>query len=165
MPFTVLHLGIGTSFKAVQTQRFSLMIFAGTQVLMDIEPLMGLILKWNTLHLYTHNLLGALLIAGLATILGRPISQFVLEKLSIKNCKITWNVALFSAFIGSFSHILLDALMHQDMYPFFPLSMKNPLLDLINYKAIFWGCILSIVIGLIITILRLRQTQNQSAKP
>lgn len=162
MPFTPLHLGIGTSFKAVQTQRFSLMVFAGTQVLMDIEPLLGLILKWNTLHLYTHNLLGAILIAGIAALFGRPSSQFVLKKLTDKNWKITWKVAIFSAFIGSFSHVLLDALMHQDMYPFFPLSMQNPLLDLIEYRTIFWGCILSIVIGAIISIIKLMKSKNES---
>ncbi len=43
MPITPLHLGIGCCCKAIGQQRFSMMIFAGTQVLMDIEPLLGLI--------------------------------------------------------------------------------------------------------------------------
>ena len=43
MPFTPLHLGVGACCKAVGQRRFSFMIFAGTQVLMDIEPLLGLI--------------------------------------------------------------------------------------------------------------------------
>lgn len=155
MPFTPLHLGIGASLKAVQTQRFSLMVFAGTQVLMDIEPLLGLILKWNTLHLYTHNLLGAVVIAAIAALFGRPSSQFVLKKLSYKNWKITWKVAISSAVFGSLSHVLLDAFMHHDMYPFFPFSMSNPMLHLVDYNVIFWGCILSLLIGGIISIIRI----------
>lgn len=155
MPFTPLHLGIGTCFKAAQNQRFSWVIFAGAQVLMDVEPLLGLIFNWDTLHLYTHNLLGALLIGGVAVLWGRPIGQFTLKKLSYKNWKITWRVAIYSALIGSFSHVLLDALMHADMYPFFPLSMKNPLLHLVDYTVIFWGCVLSLLIGAIILIIRM----------
>ncbi|MEG1399527.1 MAG: hydrolase, partial [Acinetobacter sp.] len=46
MPFTPLHLGVGACCKAVGQRHFSFMIFAGTQVLMDIEPLLGLIYGW-----------------------------------------------------------------------------------------------------------------------
>jgi hypothetical protein len=42
---------------------------------MDIEPL-GIIRAGPHLHLYTHNLLGALLIALLATPIGKVMSEF-----------------------------------------------------------------------------------------
>lgn len=61
MPLTPLHLGIATCCKATANHRFSFLIFAGTQVIMDLEPLFGILLKWQTLHLYTHNLISALL--------------------------------------------------------------------------------------------------------
>ena len=98
------------------------MIFAGTQVLIDLEPLLGMIYGWQYLHFYTHNFIGALLIGGLATLLGKPISEWVLKFFNYPAWQISWKVAALSAFVGSFSHIFLDALMHSDMYPFFPLS-------------------------------------------
>lgn len=55
MPVTPLHLGIGACCKAVGQKRFSFMIFAGTQVLMDIEPLLGLIYGWLPTYLHTQS--------------------------------------------------------------------------------------------------------------
>ena len=147
MPFTPLHLGIGAGFKAVQHRPFSFLIFAGTQVLMDIEPLLGLIYSWETLHLYTHNLVGAFIIGGLAVLFGRPITQWVLRILAYSHWQISWKTAWMSAMIGSFSHVLLDAFMHHDMYPFFPITLHNPLLHLVPYPLIFSLCILGIILG------------------
>ena len=33
---------------------------------------------------------------------------------------------MISAYIGAFSHVLLDGIMHDDMRPFFPLTDANP---------------------------------------
>ena len=148
MPFTPLHLGVGACCKAVGQRRFSFMIFAGTQVLMDIEPLLGLIYNWQYLHLYTHNLIGATLIGSIALLMGKPISQWVLRSiLNIKNWRISWRTAAISAYIGSFSHIFLDAFMHHDVYFFYPWILKNPLLGLLSYSVIFYSCISAILFG------------------
>ena len=148
MPFTPLHLGVGSCCKAVGQRRFSFMIFAGTQVLMDIEPLLGLIYNWQYLHLYTHNLIGATLIGSIALLIGKPISQWVLRSiLNYKNWSISWRTAAISAYIGSFSHIFLDAFMHHDVYFFYPWILKNPLLGLLSYSVIFYSCISAILFG------------------
>ena len=148
MPFTPLHLGLGASCKAIAHKKFSFMIFAGTQVLMDLEPLFGMILGWNTLHLYTHHLLGALLIGCIAIVIGKPISEFTLRVIfKESNWQISWKNAMLSAFIGSFSHLFLDALMHTDMYPFFPLSQTQILATLVPYSFIFYGCLVGLAIG------------------
>lgn len=148
MPFTPLHLGVGACCKAVGQRRFSFMIFAGTQVLMDIEPLLGLIFNWQYLHLYTHNLIGATLIGSIALLIGKPISQWVLRSiLNYKNWSISWRTAAISAYIGSFSHIFLDAFMHHDVYFFYPWILKNPLLGLLSYSVIFYSCISAILFG------------------
>ncbi|MCV2444149.1 DUF4184 family protein [Acinetobacter bereziniae] len=154
MPITPLHLGLGTTCKGIGNHRFSLLIFSGVQVLMDIEPLLGMILGWNTLHLYTHNLIGALLIALIATPIGKVMSEFVLRRLlKQKNWQITWQVATLSALTGSFSHILLDGLMHADMYPFYPFSQTQFLLNLIPYSFIFYGCFIGFIFGGILFLL------------
>ena len=148
MPFTPLHLGVGACCKAVGQRRFSFMIFAGTQVLMDIEPLLGLIYNWQYLHLYTHNLIGATLIGSIALLMGKPISQWVLRSiLNHKNWSISWRTAAISAYIGSFSHIFLDAFMHHDVYFFYPWILKNPLLGLLSYSVIYYSCISAILFG------------------
>ncbi|MCH7337587.1 DUF4184 family protein [Acinetobacter sp. NIPH 2699] len=148
MPFTPLHLGVGACCKAVAQQRFSFMIFGGTQILMDIEPLLGLIYGWQYLHIYTHNLLGATLIGGMALLIGKPISQWILRSiLKYRDWKISWKTAAMSAYIGSFSHILLDAFMHHDVYFFYPWILKNPLLHLIPYSLIFYSCIFTAIFG------------------
>ena len=115
---------------------------------MDIEPLIGIIRGWTTLHLYTHNLLGALLIALPAVPIGKVMSEFCLRNLFKQaNWQITWQVATVSALVGSFSHIFLDALMHADMYPFYPLSYSQVLLNMIPYNFIFYGSLGSVDIS------------------
>lgn len=52
-------------------------------MLIDLEPLLGMIYGWQYLHFYTHNFIGALLIGGAATLLGKPISEWVLKFLII----------------------------------------------------------------------------------
>ncbi|MEG0482514.1 MAG: DUF4184 family protein [Acinetobacter sp.] len=155
MPFTPLHLGLGASCKTIGNKKFSFLIFTGTQVLMDLEPLLGMTLGWNTLHLYTHNLVGALLIGIVAILTGKPISEWVLKNIFKEpHWKISWKVAIYSAFIGSFSHILLDALMHADMYPFYPFSTSKVLLDLIPYHFIHYACLFGFAIGAIVFLIR-----------
>lgn len=147
MPFTPLHLGLGTVTKTVLQQHFSFMIFAGTQVLMDIEPLLGMLYGWQELHRHTHHLLGALLIGTLALLLGKPMSEFILKYRQFEHWKISWRVATVSALFGSFSHVLLDALMHSDMSPFYPLSNSQILLNLIPYTWLLYSCLAGIFIG------------------
>lgn len=79
MPFAPIHLGPGAAFKAIGGRHFSFMVFGGTQVLMDIEPLIGMLRGWDVLHGYTHTLLGALVIGTLAGLIGRPISAWGLR--------------------------------------------------------------------------------------
>lgn len=110
MPFTPLHLGPAVILKGVLNHRFSFMVFGGTQVLMDIEPLLGLMYGWDILHGPTHTFIGATGIALGATILGKPISNFALSRLNIPHKRITWSVSALSAFIGAWSHIVLDSI-------------------------------------------------------
>lgn len=67
------------------------MVFGGAQVLMDIEPLLGLIQNRLVLHGYTHTLAGALLIGLAAALTGRPISAFVIlwNRLAAGNARVS----------------------------------------------------------------------------
>ena len=149
MPFTPFHLGPGAVFKAVGGRHFSFMVFGGTQVLMDIEPLVRILRGDAILHGYTHTLAGALAIGTLAGIVGRPVSTFVLRLLRIPHHPFTWTASFIGAYIGSFSHVLLDALMHPDMRPWWPFSSANGLLGAVPVGWLHLGCAAAAVVGAI----------------
>lgn len=153
MPFTPLHLGPGAAFKAIGGRHFSFMVFGGSQVLMDIEPLLGLIQGWTVLHGCSHTILGALIIGVVAGIVGKPISAYVLGRLRIPHHPFTWTASFCGALVGTFSHVGLDAIMHSDMNPWWPFARGNAWLDLISVDALHLACLaLGVVGGLIILI-------------
>jgi hypothetical protein len=149
MPFTPIHLGPGAFFKGIGGGHFSFMVFGGAQVLMDIEPLIGIIQNKPTLHGYTHTLAGALVIGLAAAALGKPVSNAVLRLL--KAMPITWTASFAGALVGTFSHVLFDAVMHADMHPWWPLAQGNGLLGIIPLDALHWTCLGLGVLGMIVT--------------
>ena len=155
MPFTPFHLGPGTAFKALGGKHFSFLVFAGSQVLMDIEPLIGIIQGSKMLHGFTHTFPGATMIGFCAALTGKPISQYFLDKLTQTKEKITWPAAIAGAFVGTYSHVLLDAIMHSDLQLFYPfLSIHNPLLRLISVGHLHGLCVVMGMAGLASLILQ-----------
>lgn len=154
MPFTPFHFGPGLAFKAVGGKRFSFLVFAGSQVLMDIEPLMGILKHKPILHGYTHTLLGALIIGTFAGIVGKPICSFIFRILVIPHRPYTWLASFAGAYIGTFSHVLLDAIMHTDMSPWWPIAPGNQLLHVISVEQLHIVCLVAGVFGIIAIALR-----------
>lgn len=149
MPFTPIHLGPGLAFKAIGGRHFSFMVFGGSQVLMDIEPLAGILQNKPILHGVTHTLLGALVIGGIAAAIGKPISEFALKLFKVPHEPFAWPAVLSGAFVGTYSHVLLDGIMHSDMNPWWPFAHGNPLLGVISIDQLHNACFLAGVIGLV----------------
>lgn len=147
MPVTPFHLGPGAAFKAIGGRHFSFMVFGGAQVLMDLEPLVRIYLGTPILHGYTHTIAGAFVIGTIAVVIGRPISQFVLTRYRIPHHPFSWLAAGTGAYVGTFSHVLLDAVMHPDMHPWWPLSQDNPLLGAIPVGWLHVSCVVLGVLG------------------
>ncbi|WP_074867502.1 hypothetical protein [Atopomonas hussainii] len=61
---------------------------------------------------------------------------------------LSWRVTFISAFIGTYSHVLLDALMHADLAPFAPFSLANPWLSLLSVMQLHWFCLIAGLIGI-----------------
>ena len=108
MPFTPFHLLLAAPAKAGAPRHFSVVVFGGVQVAMDIEPLIRSYLGHADLHGLTHNPFAACLIATACALVWRalehwrrwrPMPRFML-----------W----FSAFYGALSHLLFDAAYHLD---------------------------------------------------
>ncbi len=162
MPFTPFHLGPGALFKAVGGNRFSFMVFGGAQFLMDIEPLVRMQAGDDILHGPTHTVFGALVIGAIAAGTGKPISSTVLRSLRTDSRTLTWRVSFVSAFIGTFSHVLFDAVMHRDMAPFWPFASGNPFLDVVSILWLHAFCFASGLLGLTVILLRGERTPDKN---
>ncbi len=150
MPFTPFHMGPGILVKALLQGSFSLMIFGWTQIVMDIQPLIVLLTGEGHLHGFSHTYLGASLLALLAAVTGKPLSQLGLWMVRITpspHTAIAWPVVLLSAFIGSFSHVLLDSMMHADIQPYYPANLTNDLLGLVPIDLLHKLCISAGLVG------------------
>lgn len=150
MPFTPFHLGPGALFKGVGGDRFSFMVFGGSQVLMDIEPGYRMIVQDSIIHGPSHTLAGAAVIGLIATLSGKPISEFVLRLLRYARPTMSWSAAATGALAGTFSHIFFDAIMHSDMMPWAPLSDSNRILGLISVGSLHIMCVFLGVIGAVL---------------
>jgi hypothetical protein len=147
MPLTPFHLGPGSLFKAIGGDRFSFVVFGGSQVLIDGEPLVRMLRGDNVLHGLSHTILGASAIAVVAALLGRPIGELFLHRMRIEHRPLTWRVSFFSAFIGTYSHIALDADMHRDMQPLWPFAIGNPFLGIISVSTLYLICVCAGILG------------------
>jgi membrane-bound metal-dependent hydrolase YbcI (DUF457 family) len=144
-------MGPGILIKSLLQGSFSLMVFGWTQIVMDIQPLIVLISGEGHLHGFTHTYIGAILIAIFAGLTGKYLSEFGLKILKVSKSNnpisIVWWVVFLSAFIGSFSHVLLDSIMHSDVEPFFPFTLDNQFLELISVSMLHKVCLYSGLVG------------------
>lgn len=150
MPFTPLHMGPGILIKALLQGSFSLMVFGWAQIVMDLQPLLAIVTGEGKLHGFTHTYVGSTLIALFSAVTGKYLSQWALVILSNgaqRGINIRWWVAFLSAFIGSYSHVVLDSIMHSDMEPLSPFMRSNELLGLVSVEALHEFCIYSGLAG------------------
>ena len=150
LPFTPFHMGPGILLKSLLQSSFSLMVFGWTQIVMDIQPLIVIITNEGYLHGFSHTYVGAILLAIFSAISGKYLSQFGLYILKIRpsiNVHIPWTVVFLSAFIGSFSHVFLDSIMHGDVQPFYPLYLVNSMHGVISVSLLHKFCLYSGLLG------------------
>ncbi len=158
MPLTPFHMGPGVAIKVVAGRYYSLMVFGFSQVAMDIEPVVRIIRGDAVLHGFTHTYLGATLIGLVSAVVGRPICQLFLNYWTpdpyspfmnwLRGSKlISWPAAIAGAFVGTYSHVFLDSIMHSDTQPLAPLSEVNGLLHAISIGGLHLLCVLCGVSG------------------
>lgn len=160
MPVTPFHLGPGMAFKAILRDRFSLIVFTAAQILIDLQPLFAMVTGLGAIHGFSHTYVGASFIAAVTVLVSKPIPRFVLAYWNKsfegpgwlrgfeENNK--WGVATFSAFLGTYSHVALDSIMHGDMDPMWPISTPSPLLGYIDAYLLHLYCFVVGVVGLVI---------------
>ena len=165
MPFTTFHLIAGTSIKSVVPHYFSFSTFALTNALIDSEVLYFLFKTGIPSHKLFHTFFGATLIGIFVGMFCKPICEFGLtvwnktlrmEKLwwFRTEVKISKFASLSGALIGAYSQLILDSIMHRDMYPFFPFSDYNGLQRIISVGTLHDLCTGLFVLGILIFVFR-----------
>jgi len=148
VPFTPLHMGPGLIVKACMQGTFSLMVFGWSQILIDIQPLVVLLSGKGELHGLSHTYIGATIVAVVSALTGKYLGEIGLRILRMENYNpIGWRVAFFSAFIGGYSHVFIDGIMHSDMRPLAPFSQQSIFLGIVNIDTLHILCVLAAVIG------------------
>jgi membrane-bound metal-dependent hydrolase YbcI (DUF457 family) len=141
-------MGPGLLVRALLQGSFSLMVFVWTQIIMDLQPLVVLLTGEGHLHGFTHTCVGATLIGIGSGLTGKYAAEFGLRFMGqVHHLPISWPVAMTSAFIGSFSHVLLDSIMHGDVEPFAPFALNNPFLGFISVSELHKFCLYSGLLG------------------
>lgn len=131
MPLTPLHLAAGLPARGY----ISLKAFIVVNILIDLEPasvmFFGMDRLGYALHQGVHTLGGGTLMAIVTLLAGLA-------------CRGKWRPWLYGAFLGAYSHILLDALVHSDVEPFAPILSGNlPFLDIHAEVSILCAIVLS----------------------
>jgi hypothetical protein len=132
--------------------------FAITQVGIDLETLYHLVRRDWPVHRELHTIIGGccvgLVVAGVV-VLARPMMNRVLPRPfgagSLRPIVVAeWSgmAAVVGGLIGGASHSLLDAMMHSDARPFWPVVDANGLLGLIGPGLLQALCVVSGVVGL-----------------
>ena len=157
MPITPFHFGPGAVIHALAPRQVSFLAFCAANVLIDVEPLYYMITHHHRLHQFFHTFVGASLVA-LATVilfLGcRALSRRIWLPNPFEWQSLNLIPVAVGAIVGTYSHILLDSVMHRDITPFAPFSDVNPLLRIVSLSTLHWICIGSGVLGSLIIVIR-----------
>jgi membrane-bound metal-dependent hydrolase YbcI (DUF457 family) len=64
--------------------------------------------------------------------------------------RLSWIETVVGAFVGTYSHLLLDSIMHTDVRPMYPLRDVNDLVGIISAEKLDALCLALGVIGVLI---------------
>lgn len=126
MPITPLHLGILAPINHFFPKKVSNLSFILVNLWLDASAIAyyAFGLEMGEFHgPYTHSFLAAMVLASIVAVFGF----------------LSWKWVL-GAYLGGFSHILLDAMVHSEMLPFYP-EPGNPF---------YWGGMDAISLVLVI---------------
>ncbi len=155
MPVTPFHMGPAVVVKVMARRHFSLRIFALTQVVIDLESARNLYLHAYPVHRQLHTFVGATFVSALTLVVGRysfnAVNPFVKRFLSnveemplwviAELPKISWAAAWIGGMVGGISHVVLDAVIHPDVTPFWPRSTANPFFIEGSFNLMHLACV------------------------
>ncbi len=94
-----------------------------------------------------------MLLAIFSALTGKTLSELGLEILDLSEVQtvtIAWWLAFLSAFVGSFSHVFLDSIMHTDVQPFYPVTLANDFHGMVSVEMLHKLCLYSGFLGALV---------------
>jgi hypothetical protein len=160
MSITLLHLGPGSVFKAIGGRRFSFVVFGLAQFAMDLEPIGQFLGGSSPLHGPVHSILGATVVGAIVVVVGRSLGERLLRLWNRRlspmqrqwlyvEPRLSWIETAVGAFVGTYSHVLVDSIMHTDVRPLYPFGDVNDLADIISAGEMDALCFALGVIGVL----------------
>lgn len=159
MPFTPFHFGPGALLQTAAPRHVSFLAFCAANVLIDTEPLYFMLTAQDPLHRFFHSYVGATL-AMAATVAIFLLALQLAARIRLPDVfgwqGLTRRQVLGGAVAGSYSHIVLDSLMHADIRPLAPFSQSNALYGLISIEALQWLCVACAALVMVFLVVRRR---------
>lgn len=151
MPFTPFHFGPGAALHAVAPKHVSFLAFCSANIFIDIEPLYYMLTHQYPLHQFFHTYVGATIIM-VVTALIFMLSLKLALRIKLPNL-FRWQSLKpipiwLGAAAGSYSHIVLDSVMHSDIVPLSPFSETNILYQLVPLRELHLFCVFSALAAL-----------------
>ena len=161
MPLTPFHFGPAAALKAAAPAHFSFTILCYSQVVTDHESGFYLFRGEYPVHRFFHTYLGATLVGLACALTGRPIGQLALRAWQAwfpapftgmfgPSVSIPWHAAFLSAFLGTYSHVFLDSIMHRDIMPLSPFTTTYPMLHVVSLSFLHLLCLALGLIGVLV---------------
>jgi membrane-bound metal-dependent hydrolase YbcI (DUF457 family) len=149
VPFTPFHFGPGALVHCAAPKHISFLAFCGANVVVDVEPLYYMLTHQYPIHRFFHTYIGATIAGLIFVLLFALVRRFAMPLLRIVRLEdLRVRAVALGAFAGTYSHVLLDSMMHPDMRPFAPFSDANPLLTAVSLRALHGFCVVAGVVGL-----------------
>jgi uncharacterized membrane protein YsdA (DUF1294 family) len=159
VPVTPFHFGPGLLLKAAAPRRVSLTAFVLANVVIDVESAVNLMAGRMPVHATLHTFV-------VAPVLGLAVGVLVhvLARAGRwRGPETALGPALAGGWLGGFTHVVLDGVMHRDIRPFWPFTDANPLLRVVDLRTLHLVCVAVGALGL--AWLAARYARRVAARP
>jgi len=151
VPFTPFHFGPGGLLAVATRCSVSFLAFCATNVLIDVESLYNMVTHQPRIHTFFHTYVGATLAATVVVLAFFP-ARWLATKLPrwpmLAGRGLPIKAIAIGSFLGAWSHVLFDSIMHSDITPLAPFSDENSLLGLVPLGVLHAGCLLAGLVAL-----------------
>jgi membrane-bound metal-dependent hydrolase YbcI (DUF457 family) len=154
VPITPFHFGPGAAIHSAAPRYVSFLSFCTANVLIDVEPLYYMLTGQFHLHRFLHTYVGATLVAIATVLLFLGVRRVPVLPNVFQWRQLSTRAVALGAFLGTYSHIVLDSVMHADIRPLAPFSDANALLGVVSLRALHLSCVIAGAVGVAVVLAR-----------